>query len=204
MVHLSEEEIGQRGQEIYMDNQGTPVNIKYKQEIQRRWKQGQATSNKYRDVVGVCRNESRKAKAQMELNLTKDVKNNKKGFFKYISNKEKTKLNVGPLPKWLWRSGVVPEGFKKATVSPVFKTGKKEDPGNYWQSVSPQSLERRTSTGWRDGQNCLKFSKGKCRVLHLGRNNPKHQSMLGADLLESSSVEKDLGVLVDNKLSTSQ
>ncbi|GAB0207557.1 mitochondrial enolase superfamily member 1 [Grus japonensis] len=53
-------------------------------------------------------------------------------------------------------------------------------------------------------RNLMKFNKGKCRVLHLGRNNLKHQYKSGVDLLGSSSAEKDLGVLVDNKLSRSQ
>ncbi|KGL77080.1 RNA-directed DNA polymerase from mobile element jockey, partial [Tinamus guttatus] len=30
-----------------------------------------------------------------------------------------------------WRTGEVPEDWKKANVTPVFKKGKKEDPGNY-------------------------------------------------------------------------
>ncbi|GAB0208906.1 mitochondrial enolase superfamily member 1 [Grus japonensis] len=65
---------------------------------------------------------------------------------------------------------------------------------------------RGTLTGWRNGQAGASCSstKGKCKVLHLERNNPMHQDMLGTAQLESSLAEKDLGVLVDTKLNTTQ
>ncbi|PKU42652.1 rna-directed dna polymerase from mobile element jockey-like [Limosa lapponica baueri] len=64
-----------------------------------------------------------------------------------------------------------------------------------------QDLDRLES--WAE-RNLMYFTKGKCRVLHPGRNNPMHQYRLGADLLESTSEEKDLGVLVDDRMTMSR
>ncbi|KAJ7414504.1 hypothetical protein WISP_83990 [Willisornis vidua] len=62
---------------------------------------------------------------------------------------------------------------------------------------------RSSQHGVTKEKNCLKFSEGKCRVLHLEKDNYRHQYRLGADRLESSLVEKDMEFLVNNKLSMS-
>jgi len=51
---------------------------------------------------------------------------------------------------------------------------------------------------------CLSFPADKRKVLLLRRHNPGVQHRLGPTRLGSSSAERDLGVLVDNRLNMSE
>ncbi|KAK4807158.1 hypothetical protein QYF61_024278 [Mycteria americana] len=197
--------------------------LKAKKEAYRLWKGSQIAIKDYKNLARACRDAVRKAMAQLELKLARAVKNNKKGFFRYVSSKQKHKEDIGPLlnrakklvtnnadkaevlstffasvftgvagpqitrsssydnacvnppvveeglvcgllqglnphkstgldgihprvlgevadivarplsiiSEKLWRSGDVPDDWKRANVMPIYKKGPKEDPGNY-------------------------------------------------------------------------
>ena len=71
--------------------------LKWKKEVYNTWKKGLTPWEDYRNAARACRDETRKAKAALELNLARDVKLNRRGFYKYIGSKRKTREVVGPL-----------------------------------------------------------------------------------------------------------
>lgn len=70
--------------------------------------------------------------------------------------------------------------------------------GEEWLADQRVALpSTRTRTGWRNGlEKYHKVQQREVQSLAMGRNNPRHQY-----LLERSFAEKDLGILVDLKLS---
>ncbi|KAK4831739.1 hypothetical protein QYF61_018869 [Mycteria americana] len=73
------------------------LELRKKRRVYDLWKKGQATQEDYKDVMTLCREKIRRAKARLELHLTTAVKDNKKCFYEYISNKMRAKENLHPL-----------------------------------------------------------------------------------------------------------
>ena len=79
----------------------------------------------------------------------------------------------------------------------VFKRIKNEDDVTNLQHAIDEMYE--WTNKW-----LLKFNKQKCKILHLGKNNPKHDYFIGDGtqriILEETDLEKDLGVFLDPEL----
>ncbi|PKU32102.1 hypothetical protein llap_17594 [Limosa lapponica baueri] len=88
--------------------------FKSKKEAYRGWKQGQVDWVEYRETVRVARNQIRQAKAQIEFNLARDIKDNKKNLYKYVRDKGKTREDVGPL--WKETGDLITQDMEKAEV----------------------------------------------------------------------------------------
>ncbi|KFR14245.1 hypothetical protein N306_11783, partial [Opisthocomus hoazin] len=88
---------GREGKRLAWLRQEMLVKLRKKRELHRQWKQGLASWEEYREAARLCRDGVRKAKAQLELNLARDAKNNKKGFCRYVSWKKMVKESVPPL-----------------------------------------------------------------------------------------------------------
>ncbi|KAK4816568.1 hypothetical protein QYF61_017958 [Mycteria americana] len=96
------------------------------------------TWEEYRDAARLCRDRVRKAKAQLELNLARDAKNNKKGFYRYINQKRKVKESVPPLMNKNGDLASTDEEKAESSLATALltppksmeKKGRKDDPGN--------------------------------------------------------------------------
>jgi len=71
--------------------------LKHKKEAYKKWKRDQVIQEEYRDTVRACTCGVREAKAHLQLNMLRDMKGKKEGFYRSISSKRKTRGNTGLL-----------------------------------------------------------------------------------------------------------
>ncbi|GAB0176697.1 mitochondrial enolase superfamily member 1 [Grus japonensis] len=124
--------------------------LKHKKEAYRGWKQGQVAWEEYRETVRAARDQVRKAKALIELNLARDVKGNKKSFYRYVRDNRKTRENIDPL--WKKKRDVVTQDMEMAEVlndffASVFTskcsshtTQVTEGKGRAWENEEPPTV----------------------------------------------------------------
>ncbi|KAK4832568.1 hypothetical protein QYF61_024186 [Mycteria americana] len=88
------QKMSQQGRRLAWLDRELWLELRKKRRVCDLWKKGQATQEDYKDVVRLCRDKMRRAKAQLEFNLATAVKDNKKCFYNYISNERRAKENL--------------------------------------------------------------------------------------------------------------
>ena len=86
----------QQGRRLAWLNRELWLELRKKRSVYDIWNKGQATQEDCKDVVRLYREKIRRAKAQLELNLATAVKDNKKCFYKYLSNRRRAKESLHP------------------------------------------------------------------------------------------------------------
>ncbi|KAK4827581.1 hypothetical protein QYF61_019483 [Mycteria americana] len=107
-----------QGRRLAWLNRQLWLEFRKKRRVYDLWKNGQATQEDYKAVVRLSREKIRRPKAQLELNLATAIKDNKKCFYKYISNKRRAKKNLHPLLDV--RGNIVTNDEEKAEVLNAF------------------------------------------------------------------------------------
>ena len=105
------------------------------------WKKGQATQEEYRGLIRSCREEIRKAKAQLELMLATVLWDNKTCFYKHINNKKRAKENLHPLLGAGGNTAIKDE--EQAEVLSAFFASVFNSQTSYSQGTQPPVLEDR-------------------------------------------------------------
>ncbi|CAM4712535.1 unnamed protein product [Lepidochelys kempii] len=160
------------------------ADLKQKKEAYKKWKIGQMTREEYKNIAQACRSEIRNAKSHLELQLARDVKSNKKGFFRYVSNKKKVKESVDPL---LNEGGnLVTEDVEKANVLNAFFASV------FMNKVSSQTTAL-GSTAWGGGD---QLSVEKEVVRNYLEKLDEHKSM-GPDVLHPRVLKEFVDVIAE-------
>ncbi|GAB0205806.1 hypothetical protein GRJ2_003046200 [Grus japonensis] len=122
--------------------------VKQKKEAYRGWKQGQVAWEEYRETVRAARDQVRKAKALTEISLARDVKANKKSFYRYVSDKRRTRENVGPLQNEtgdlvtqdMEKAEVLNDFFASVFTSKCLSHTAQVTEGRDWENAEPPTV----------------------------------------------------------------
>ncbi|KFZ64518.1 hypothetical protein N321_13384, partial [Antrostomus carolinensis] len=127
------------GRRLAWLNRELLLGLRKKRRVYHLWKKGHATQEEYRDLIRLCRENIRKAKPQLELNLATVVRNNKKCFYKYINNKKRGKENLHPLLDS--EGNIATKDEEKAEVLNPFFASVFNSQTSYPQDIQPPELE---------------------------------------------------------------